>query len=94
MMKAFTPSYIELVNESGGHNVAPGSETHFKLVIVSTVFEGMKRVARHQAVYRLLSAERDKGLHALAIHAYSPEEWLSRGGVVHPSPDCRGGTGL
>ena len=27
---AFTPEHLQILNESHNHNVAPGSETHFK----------------------------------------------------------------
>ena len=30
-----------LVNESRMHNVPPGSESHFKVLVVSTKFEGL-----------------------------------------------------
>ncbi|MFT6899708.1 MAG: BolA protein, partial [Paraglaciecola sp.] len=31
----FTPSHLEVINESFMHNVPQGSESHFKVVIVS-----------------------------------------------------------
>lgn len=36
---AFNPIYLQVTNESYMHNVAPGSESHFKVVIVSESFE-------------------------------------------------------
>ena len=38
------PSYLTVVNESHMHSVPPGSESHFKLVIVSDSFENASRV--------------------------------------------------
>lgn len=65
------------------HKVPPGSETHFKVVVVSSAFEGKSSVARHQLVYRALAEElRPKkdggaGVHALAITSRTPEEWAA-----------------
>lgn len=33
------PSYIEVINESYMHNVSKGSETHFKVIVVSDLFK-------------------------------------------------------
>lgn len=90
----FSPEYLEVINESHMHNVPPGSESHFKIVLVSADLGAMTLLARHQAVYRTLQAEREAGVHALAIHAYSPEEWQQNGTAAPASPKCMGGNGL
>lgn len=46
--------YHEVLNESHGHNVPRGSETHFKVLVVSPVFEGKLPVHRHRAVYNVV----------------------------------------
>ena len=38
---ALTPTHLEVINESAGHNVPAGSETHFKVVVVSQCFAGV-----------------------------------------------------
>ena len=86
------PVYCAAANESHMHNVPPGSETHLKLVVVSSAFDGMSRVNRHRRLNDLAAAEFASGLHALAIHAYTPEEWQKRFGAVPDSPNCRGGS--
>ena len=43
---ALIPSHLEIINESHKHNVPPDSESHFKLVIVSSAFEGNPLVRR------------------------------------------------
>jgi len=83
----FAPSLLEIVNESHGHGgYFEGKESHFKVVIVSTAFTDLRAVQRHQKVYAavgdLLAAPR---IHALAIHAYTPEEWQ---GQSVESPPC------
>ncbi len=87
----FDLQHLEVVNESGSHNVAPGSETHFKVVLVSETFGGQSRLVRHRAVHAVLTDELAGGVHALAVHTYTPEEWRQRFGDAPMSPDCRGG---
>jgi BolA protein len=86
-----SPSVLEVVNESGMHNVPKGSETHFKVVIVSATFEGMPQVARHRRIYAVLAEEMKAGVHALAITSRSPGEW-AKAPEANESPLCRGGS--
>ncbi len=87
-----TPTYFELVNESHQH-AGPGAETHFRLVVVSPVFEGMGRLERQRLVMNMTSQEREQGLHALTMRTMTPAEWESvQEGLVMESPACRGGS--
>jgi BolA protein len=88
----FTPDYLEVVNESHMHSVPRDSETHFKVVVVSGAFEGKRQVARHQQVYGVLAQELQNGVHALALHTYSPAEWSERNRPAPASPQCLGGS--
>jgi stress-induced morphogen len=92
LVAGFAPSVLEVIDESGNHSVPPGSESHFKVVIVSEAFAGQALVARHRAVNGALADELRAGLHALSIHAYTPEQWRDRGGEVPASPPCLGGS--
>ncbi len=85
-----SPEYLELVNESYMHSVPPGSESHFKLVLVSAQFSELRSVARHQKIYVALG-EVMQQIHALALHTYTPEEWQAQG-VAPASPQCLGGS--
>jgi BolA family transcriptional regulator, general stress-responsive regulator len=87
---ALAPQHLEVHNESGGHRVPPGSETHFKVVVVSPLFEGARLVERHRRVNGLLAEEFGRGLHALAIHTYTEPEWRARFGGAPMSPPCAG----
>jgi BolA protein len=91
-LAALTPLHLEVVNESFMHSVPPGSETHFKVVLVSPQFDGKRQVARHQTIYRLLAAELAGGVHALALHTYTQDEWRARAESVPDSPTCLGGS--
>ena len=85
------PVHLEVANESGGHSVPAGSETHFKVVVVADAFEGERLLARHRRVNEALAAELAGGVHALAIHTYTVEEWQKRFGDAPMSPPCLGG---
>jgi len=94
LKSALEPAYLEVVNESHMHNVPKGSETHFKVVIVSARFEGLASVRRHQLVYGTLDTEMKKkpGIHALAITSRTPAEW-DASPEANASPKCLGGNG-
>jgi BolA protein len=78
LTEAFSPESLNVVNEShlhAGHgdHVLSG-ESHFRVHIVSDAFKGKSRIERHRMINQLLAGELAAGLHALAIHANTPEE--------------------
>lgn len=92
-LQSLNPEYIDLVNESMNHaGYFEGKESHFKLTLVSSVFESKRLVARHQLVYAAvdpLLTSKGGTVHALAIHAYTPTEWQTQ--IQSPdSPLCAG----
>lgn len=86
-----TPHYLQLEDESKNHHVPQGSESHFKLTLVSSTFDDLSRVARHRLVNKLLQDEFNQGLHALSLHLFTPKEWEARNKAVMDSPKCRDG---
>ena len=90
--KSLSPLHLEVIDESHMHSVPAGAESHFKLVVVSEQFAGEKPVSRHRFVNRLLGEELGSGLHALALHTWTPEEWFEKGGASPDSPLCMGGS--
>lgn len=86
----FSPVFAEIVNESHMHNVPPGSESHFKVTLVSDHFDGLRLVKRHQEVYALLSDLLEGPIHALALHTMTEAEWSAKG-AAPDSPNCLGG---
>jgi BolA protein len=86
-----TPVVLDVINESSMHSVPPGSETHFKVTVVSGAFEGKSLVERHRLVYALLDDEIRGGVHALTITSRTPAEW-EKNGAVAKSPACLGGS--
>ena len=93
LRERFNPDHLDVQNESHQHNVPAGSETHFKVVVVTERFEGLSLVARHRAIHEAAGDLLAQGIHALSIQAHTPEQWEARGGNVAASPRCRGGDG-
>lgn len=85
----FSPEYMHIENESYRHHVPAGSESHFKVAVVSREFEGKRLVVRHQLVHSCLSDLLAGPVHALALHTYTPEEWSSHQ-QIPDSPNCQG----
>jgi BolA protein len=88
---ALAPIHLEVNNESHMHNVPSGSESHFRLVIVSEKFEGKRLLDRHREVNRILSEELNGVIHALAMRTLTPAEWSESEGPFPASPPCLGG---
>lgn len=89
---ALQPLHLDVVNESHMHSVAPGSETHFKVLVVSPAFESQPLVQRHRTVNGVLADELKNGVHALSIRALTPAQWEADGGAGFRSPPCLGGS--
>jgi BolA protein len=71
------PVRLELIDDShlhAGHAGARAGGGHYRLSIVSDVFQGKNTVARHRIIYDALGELMRKEIHALAIQARSPEE--------------------
>ena len=79
--------HCEVLDESSGHNVPMGSETHFKLVAVGDVFVQKSRIQRHRMINAMLQVEFESGMHACSMHLFTPEEWEASSNVPD-SPDC------
>ena len=75
---AFAPTSLRVEDESHQHEGhaghRPGGQTHFRVYIVSDAFRGKSRIERHRMINTALTDELQGGVHALAIHAKSPEE--------------------
>ena len=91
LTRELSPLHLELIDETTQHNAPPDGESHFKLLVVSNHFTGLKPIARHRLINGLLGDEFTAGLHALAMHAWTPDEWFLKGGQAPASPPCLGG---
>ena len=78
LREAFSPESLDVSDEShlheghSGHR--PGGETHFRVYIVASAFEGKSRIDRHRMINSTLAAELAGLVHALAIKAHAPGE--------------------
>jgi BolA protein len=75
---AFSPTELSVEDESAKHEghagSPPGGETHFRVRIVSSAFEGLSRVERQRRVNDVLADELRGPIHALAMTVLTPQE--------------------
>ena len=76
------PVKLDITDQSdlhAGHAGAQGGG-HYQMTIVSPRFADKRTIERHRMVYDALADAMQRGIHALAITAYTPEEFnlLSR----------------
>ncbi len=71
LQQAFAPSRLEVIDESHQHHghagAHPSGESHFRVRIASSAFEGKSRVAQHRMIHDLLAQELKSRVHALAL---------------------------
>ncbi|BDA43403.1 probable BolA-like protein 1 at C-terminar half [Coccomyxa sp. Obi] len=82
LTEALKPEALTILDESAQHAghagsrmlASPSGETHFKVSIVSSAFEGLNTVKRHRQVYEILKEELAGPVHALSLDTKSPQE--------------------
>ncbi len=55
-----------------------GTKDHYEATIVSAKFEGLSRIAQHQAVYSALGDLMKGPVHALALHTFTPAAYAKK----------------
>ena len=73
-----TPDNIRQVIEAGlpcDRVEVGGDGEHFRALIVSSAFEGLTKVRRHQRVYAALGERMREEIHALSMTTLTPDEW-------------------
>ncbi|AGB76567.1 MULTISPECIES: BolA family iron metabolism protein IbaG [Pseudocitrobacter] len=56
--------------------IVSGDGSHFQVIAVGEMFDGMSRVKKQQTIYApLMEYIADNRIHALSIKAYTPQEW-------------------
>ena len=91
LQSAFDPEFLQVQNESNQHNVPAGSESHFKVVIVSSKFEQKSLLQQHQLINHVLAEELAGPIHALSIQAKTPTQWGHSAHAIRDTPECLGG---
>ena len=77
LKEAFDPETLGVEDESylhAGHEGAKDGRGHFRVLIISSLFEGKSMIERHRMIYRALDEMMRLDIHALAIDAWSPGE--------------------
>ncbi|MEM6932733.1 MAG: BolA family protein [Pseudomonadota bacterium] len=78
LREAFEPETLDVIDESEQHRGhggwREGGETHFRVEMTATCFEGMSRVNRQRAVNKVLAEELSTTVHALAMAIRAPGE--------------------
>lgn len=90
LQRELVPVHMELIDQSDQHG-GNRQETHFKLILVSNRFSGMRLVQRHQFVYQLAQEFIGNPIHALAMHLFTVVEWQTDPSVA-AAPSCLGGS--
>jgi BolA protein len=79
LVAALRPARLVIKDEShlhAGHAGArDGGESHFRVLVVSPLFEGQPQVARQRAVNAALKEELAGPVHALALKTLTPAEF-------------------
>jgi acid stress-induced BolA-like protein IbaG/YrbA len=74
-----TPEELQSLISAGlacEHIEVEGDGRHWAAIIVSSEFEGKRRIQRHQRVYATLGARMQTDeVHALSMQTYTPAEW-------------------
>lgn len=69
-----------LMSELEGCEVEVRSEgSHYDILVVGDMFDGMRPVQKQQAIYRVINAHiADGSIHAVNIRAFTPAEWQAQ----------------
>ena len=78
LKSAFAPTHLDVIDESEAHRGhggwREGGETHFRVVIHASAFEGLSRVARQRAIHKVLKDELAGPVHALSLEVKGADE--------------------
>jgi len=77
LVESFAPQELLVKDQShlhAGHAGAQDGRGHYDVRIVSKAFEGRPALARHRMVYEALGELMETDIHALKIHARTPDE--------------------
>ncbi|WP_087016654.1 BolA family iron metabolism protein IbaG [Thaumasiovibrio subtropicus] len=56
--------------------IVKGDGSHYEVIAVSEIFDGMSRVKKQQTIYApLMEHIASNAIHALSIKAFTPDEW-------------------
>jgi BolA protein len=77
LRQTLAATVVEVEDESALHVGHAGSASgggHYRVTVISPVFEGKSAVERHRLVYDALAAEMRQEIHALALTTLAPSQ--------------------
>ena len=77
LRQALVATYVDVEDESAqhaGHAGAASGGGHYRVTVVSSLFEGKTLIARHRLVYDALANEMKREIHALALTTLTPNQ--------------------
>lgn len=83
--QTYSPTLLDIVNESDMHSGPKGRESHFKVLVVSEFFKDMRSIDRQKHIYQTLKNVMTR-IHALSLRALTPLEIEKVQGFE--SPNC------
>ncbi len=78
LVTALAADHVEVIDDSSlhaGHLGAQGGGGHYRLVVVSSRFDGLSRVAAQRLVYQTLGELMTTDIHALEMRTFTPAQW-------------------
>ncbi len=82
LQKKLSASKVEVLDQSSLHTGHKQSQLsgggHYSVVIIAEIFKDKRPIERHRMVYQALAKELRQEIHALAIQAYSSEEYTPK----------------
>ena len=77
------PEEVQALLEAGLENCeirVQGEGSHFDVLVIGDLFEGLRPVRKQQLVYAVLNERiSDGSIHAVNIRTFTPGEWAERG---------------
>ena len=74
---ALNPTSLLVKDQShlhAGHAGARDGRGHFEIIIIGGCFDGKTRIQRHRMIYEAVGELMQTDIHALSIHAFTPDE--------------------
>ena len=92
IMEKLRPSELVIENESHRHKARGEEESHFKVLVVSSAFEGLSTLQRHQLVNSTVMNGGPLPCHSLSIKALTVEAFRAKPEVMEEfkTPSCMG----
>ena len=81
LTQALHPEVLEVSDESHLHkdhaHSHPHGESHFRVLVVASAFDGLSRLARQRRIHALLPQLASGDIHAMVMRLYTPPEYES-----------------